>query len=69
MDQPSVMGRGQGGEHRIHQLQGSARSHRRFPIEHVPQGLPLDILHHDVGPAVGALEVLTLIKDRDHVRV
>ena len=30
---------------------------------------PCDVLHHDVGPAVGPLEVLTLVENRDHVRM
>ena len=68
--QPRVVGAGQGGEHRLDQLQRPERGHGCLPVDHVAQGPTVDVLHHDVGPAhVPVQPVLTLVEDRDNVRM
>ena len=69
VDQSGVMGCGEGSKHRLDDLECPGRGQRRLPIQHVAQGLALDVLHHDVGTTVGPSEILALIENRDHIRV
>ena len=53
------------GEHRLDEGQRPRRRHRALLADHVAQGVPGDVLHHQEDGAV----VVALVEDRDHVGV